>query len=204
MYSRELNGKQRASIVIAAVLTVTVSAACIALNAKQRMDANRHLASLLDDKVSEADIRRLIAAGADVNCSAGRFMTTPLMRAAELGDVELIRSLVRRGADLSAQGHHGGTPLYFAAANDHESAALLLLELGASCRGGSSSGDRPLMYAASKGRTRLVKALLERGDRPDAGADDGSTAYEAAKRAGRTDIIQIFDEWKRKRRTPPS
>lgn len=61
-----------------------------------------------------AELRRLLAEGADPNESNGPDRITPLMRAATLGDTEMVQILLEAGADPTLSDINGKTALDFA------------------------------------------------------------------------------------------
>ena len=64
------------------------------------METNLHEAAINDDV---AEVRRLVAAGADVDEQRGEFGMRPLHWAAEVGQVEVMGVLVELGADKDAR-----------------------------------------------------------------------------------------------------
>lgn len=56
---------------------------------------------------------------------------TPLMHAAFHGDIELMKSLLAKGAQIEAQDRYGSTPLMWGAFFGHTQAVSLLLKHGA-------------------------------------------------------------------------
>jgi ankyrin repeat protein len=193
MRSQALHGRQRMVLLAAILAVVGVGVAYIGLSVRQRVSANHGLKLALDERPSAAAIRRWVVAGADVNCSSSNGRTTALMRAAELGDVQLVELLIRRGARIDA-GKPYATPLYFAVSSGHEEAALTLLKRGAGANARSMAGDTVLMWAAANGRPRLVKALLDAGASVSANDDTMQTARSAASRAGHRDIVRMLDQ----------
>ncbi|MGH9786408.1 MAG: ankyrin repeat domain-containing protein [Terriglobia bacterium] len=112
---------------------------------------------------------------------------TPLLFAAQQGDLESVRMLLAAGADINDAAPEDGTPLAVASASGHETVAIFLLEKGADPNVADGFGVTPLHYAAGKGiatllgirfdpsyRVRppnlpdLAKALLARGANPNA------------------------------------
>ncbi|KAJ1476981.1 ankyrin repeat-containing domain protein [Baffinella frigidus] len=58
-----------------------------------------------------AEVRQLLADGADIE-RGGQFHTTPLHGAACSGHADILRLLLEHGADTSATGIGGWTPLH--------------------------------------------------------------------------------------------
>jgi ankyrin repeat protein len=112
---------------------------------------------------------------------------TPLLFAAQQGDIESARMLLAAGADLEDAAPEDGTPLLVASASGHEALAIFFLERGANPNAVDGFGIAPLHYAMAKGvaallgirfdqsyrqhppnMPELAKALLARGADPNA------------------------------------
>jgi RNA polymerase sigma factor (sigma-70 family) len=115
---------------------------------------------------------------------------TPLIRAAERGDVALIDLLVERGAALdgpcACAGHE--TPLWAALASGRCDAARRLLELGADPNRRAFAGHTALHVAAIRGLSDAVPALLAHGADPAAVSHSGETPLDWALRKGHHEI----------------
>jgi len=89
---------------------------------------------------------------------------TPLLRnAAKSGDINAVRTLLDKGADVNEKDGVGGTPLFWAVREGHTELAKLLIEKGADVNKGTNIGETPLYTAVSHGHTELAKLLIERG-----------------------------------------
>jgi uncharacterized protein len=113
---------------------------------------------------------------------------TPFVRAAQSSDVELMRLLLKYGADPKIKTAHGDTALtasagigwvdgvtYERSPQDNIEAVKLLLELGLDPNDANNEGRTPLMGAALKGRNEVVQMLVDAGaelDRRDRGSRD--------------------------------
>jgi TonB family protein len=76
---------------------------------------------------------------------------TSLMRAAEHGDVDKMRALLKEGARISDADASGWTPLMYAAASSSSPPVQLLLQMGADPNQKSAIGDTALMASAING-----------------------------------------------------
>ncbi|XP_005806956.1 myotrophin-like [Xiphophorus maculatus] len=91
------------------------------------MDQPRVIWALKNGEVNE--VQGVLKTGEDVNQSLeGR---KPLHYAADFGQVDMIKYLLHKGADVNATDKHGLTPLMYACFEDHKECAKILLEKGA-------------------------------------------------------------------------
>jgi ankyrin repeat protein len=115
---------------------------------------------------------------------------TPIVRAAQSGDVELMKLLLAHGADPTLVTDHGDSALTAAAgigwvegvtyehsAKQNLEAVRMLLDLGLDVNWANSDGRTPLMGAALKGRIDVINLLVERGAKLDT-RDKGSRDTE--------------------------
>jgi ankyrin repeat protein len=121
---------------------------------------------------------------------------TPLMRAARAGDGEVIRLLLRSGADPNARTKEGNTALLFAAGVGYrdknttgtEAGALeavkLLTEVGQSLAQTNNRGETALHGAASRGADTIVKYLAAQKADLNARARTGFTPLDVAMGKG--------------------
>lgn len=89
---------------------------------------------------------------------------TPLMRAAWLGQTEVIAALLKAGASLEARAHTGGTALHYAYAGGSVAQAAVdqLLAAGANTVAVDSSGREPSAWgAAAQAREEAAKLLID-------------------------------------------
>jgi len=112
-------------------------------------------------------------------------MTTPLHRAAEAGDVELVQSLLSGGADVNAKDDwDGGTPLHKAAAEGHRVVAEILIASGADLEAKDDLGETPLHKTFFGGYKNVVELLLAKGADVNAGGQYGWTPLHQAMSGG--------------------
>jgi uncharacterized protein len=114
---------------------------------------------------------------------------SPLMMACLKGQIEMVKKLIGRDADINKT---GWTPLHYAATGGHVAIVELLLDQDAYIDAESPNGTTPLMMAAHYGSSAAVKVLLEAGADPTLKNQLGLTAIDFASRAGRQDAAEMI------------
>ena len=112
---------------------------------------------------------------------------SPLMMAALKGNLEAVKALLARDADVNKT---GWTPLHYAASagsRQHVAIIALLLENHAYIDATSPNGTTPLMMAAQYGSNEAVQLLLDEGADPTLKNQLGLTAADFALRVSRTE-----------------
>ena len=166
-------------------------ALCFFLFAAVPADAPIADASMRNDA---AQVRLLVANGAEVNAAHGDGMTG-LHWAAENGNPEIANILLESEADVEAVTRLGAyRPLHLAARRGHASVIQLLLDASADPEVESTTGSvRPLHFAAASGNAAAVQALIDHGVELDANESMwGQTPLMFAAAAGRTEVIRLL------------
>ena len=166
-------------------------ALCFFLFAAVPADAPIADASMRNDA---AQVRLLVANGAEVNAAHGDGMTG-LHWAAENGNPEIANILLESEADVDAVTRLGAyRPLHLAARRGHASVIQLLLDASADPEVESTTGSvRPLHFAAASGNAAAVQALIDHGVELDANESMwGQTPLMFAAAAGRTEVIRLL------------
>ncbi len=117
---------------------------------------------------------------------------TPFVRAAQSGDLELLKVLLAHGADPKIATDHGDTALsaasgigwvegvtYEHSPKENLEVVKFLLDLGLDPNSANNDGRTPLMGAALKGRSEVVQWLVDHGaklDTRDRGSRDTDTS----------------------------
>ncbi|KAI5837291.1 ankyrin repeat-containing domain protein [Morchella snyderi] len=141
-------------------------------------------------------INTLLAHGVYINGRNDKGYT-PLQRAAENGDIDLIKLLLDAGAEVNrktaTQDHP--TPLHAAAGNGHLETVKFLIDAGAEldAEAANTTGATALQTAAERGHIEVVKLLLDHGARVDIAATrTGRTVLQAAAQGGNIEIVKLL------------
>jgi len=111
-----------------------------------------------------------------------------LHRAAQSGDIELLRSRLQQGGNPDDRDKAMRTPLMDAVKSDRIEAVRLLLGAGADVNATSASGRTPLIEAAEFGQVDSAQLLIASGANINASQRGWGTALEAAERMGHNDV----------------
>lgn len=129
--------------------------------------------------------RRLLAAGAALLAAAAApTPDSPVADAAQRGDLETVRALLRGGEDANAAQNDGMTALHWAAMRNEAEMARTLLYAGAAVHAATRLGGyTPLHLAARAGHAGVAGHLLEAGADPNRFTTTGATAMHLAAEA---------------------
>jgi ankyrin repeat protein len=139
-----------------------------------------------------AAVRKLIAAGADVNSASGDG-SSPLLWAVHRSDLDMAQVLIKAGARPDIANRYGVTPLLEASRTGDVEMIELLLKAGADPKHAHPEGETPLMAAARSGSVDAVRLLLEHG--ADVNATDKfqhETALMWATAEGHLDVVDAL------------
>lgn len=118
----------------------------------------------------------------------------PLIKAAQVGDLESIRRLVADGADVNARSGDQWTPMMIAAQDGDALMVKALFDSGAMTDASSNRGHTALMLAVIEGHVEVVRVLLEHGAQVNARSAIGWTALRFAISMNETEIIRLLLE----------
>ncbi|MBF0147498.1 MAG: ankyrin repeat domain-containing protein [Magnetococcales bacterium] len=130
----------------------------------------------------------LLSKGADVKAvnSEGR---TPLILAANRGNVEMVQLLLKQGAEVDAKDTQGYTALMMAALAGQDKVITILMDNKANPETKHACGCTALMFAAEKGHDKAVQALIDKGADVNAKSEEGMTALMLASKSGHVDAV---------------
>jgi uncharacterized protein len=117
---------------------------------------------------------------------------TALMYAALHGDIETVKFLVRKGAEVNRE---GWSPLHYASSSGHTDVIKFLLDNHAYIDAASPGNITPLMLAARHNQTTASRLLVEEGADPSLKSDQGFTAADYWKRTKDT----VEEAWMRRK-----
>ena len=135
-----------------------------------------------DQVVTQEKLEGWLAEGAD--------LTQELSNAVVANDLDRVKFLVGKGADVNKIDNQGATPLTSAARQRHEDMVKQLIELGALVDLTNKDGTTPLVAALGRDHVPTIKVLIENGaDIDKAGPGGypplalaiGENKYEVAK-----------------------
>ncbi len=132
----------------------------------------------------------LLAAAATPSHAAGD--TPTLAQAADAGDVQAVRALIKAKADVNGREADGTTALHFAANRGHLPIVDALIVAGADAKAANRYGVTPLVLASATGNVAVVERLLTAGADPKVPGIGGATVLMAAARAGSADVIRLL------------
>jgi uncharacterized protein len=134
-------------------------------------------------------MRRLISISAVVALSFAVVLQAqniaPIANAAQNGDREAVRALLKKGVDVNEAQGDGTTALHWAAMTGDAELAQMLIVAGANVRATTRLGAyTPLYLAAKGGYADVVAALLAAGADAKAATSNGTTPLMIAAAAG--------------------
>ena len=139
-----------------------------------------------------AEVRRLLASGADVN-SQDASGWTPLFHAASNGNNEVAGMLLSAGTKIDERNKNGGTALFWAARCGHADTVRFLLDKKADIHARTLQGFTALHVAALDGKTEAVQTLLDRGADIEAKATEfGWTPLMMAAEHGHQETVKLL------------
>jgi ankyrin repeat protein len=147
------------------ILTSTVLTGCMSIHTAAR-------------EGNLKEVKRQLAWGVNVNKSNFFTRDTPLIEAAANGYLDVVKLLIKNGADVNLKGEAWYGPLHAAAAKGHIEVVKILLENGADVN--IFHQNKPLHNAAMNGHVEVARILLAHGADINAkGTDEAAPLHTA-------------------------
>ena len=150
-----------------------------------------------DDQITN-DIHLLVNIGGDVNtvstlkASTGIFEVTPLILAAEMGNVSSLYALLQLKANPDMNAFEGNTALIKASQEGHEKCVELLLQSKANPDIQDNKGATALCMATQNRHDKCVNLLLQSKADPNIRANNGVTALHIASQNGHEQCVHLL------------
>ncbi|XP_029088159.1 ankyrin repeat and SOCS box protein 3 isoform X1 [Monodon monoceros] len=139
-------------------------------------------------------LRLLLRYGANVNGSHSMCGWNTLHQATFQENAEIIKLLLKKGANKECQDDFGITPLFVAAQYGKLESLSILISSGANVNCQALDKATPLFIAAQEGHTECVELLLSSGADPDlyCNEDNWQLPIHAAAQMGHTKILDLL------------
>ena len=143
----------------------------------------------------------LINAGANLNPKVSRSNSlsfhvgyTPLHTAASVNHIEMVKLLIKHGANINSKDEADNSPLHWAIYNGHGKLANLLIESGAYIHSRNYNDNLPIQVAAHAGLPEVIQQLIEAGSPINAQDQVGDTPLHDAALQGQVEAAQVLIE----------
>mmetsp|Transcript_11677 Transcript_11677/g.26703 ORF Transcript_11677/g.26703 Transcript_11677/m.26703 type:complete len:720 (+) Transcript_11677:24-2183(+) len=140
----------------------------------------------------------LLDAKADINVLDAN-QRSPIVVAAGTGNVDILRLLLDRGAEIDlprnalvSPGENQVAPLYKAAHEGHLAAAHLLIQRKANINAANSNEATALHIAAERGLSDMVSLLLDQNANINSLDEDQATALHVACQVGQAAVVTLL------------
>ncbi|XP_013212655.3 ankyrin repeat and SOCS box protein 3 isoform X1 [Ictidomys tridecemlineatus] len=139
-------------------------------------------------------LRLLLRHGANVNGSHSMCGWNSLHQASFQENAEIIKLLLKKGANKECQDDFGITPLFVAAQYGKLESLNILISSGANVNCQALDKANPLFIAAQEGHTKCVELLLSSGANPDlyCNEDNWQLPIHAAAQMGHAKILDLL------------
>ena len=118
----------------------------------------------------------------------------PLVTAAKEGDLQAVRALIAKRANVNEHARDGSTAILWATYNSDVEMTRALIGAGAAVNTPNHYGITPLLQASRAGDAQLIATLLKAGADLAVTHPDGETPLMAASRTGHMDAVKLLVE----------
>ena len=134
----------------------------------------------------------LIADGADIEAGVLNGKTTPLIKAAARGHLEIVKMLLEKNAGINAKEKGIWTALMLASQNGFADVVRLLIERGADVNARTALGETALMYAVENGYYSIADLLLQNQADVNSADTYQKTALMRAASMGNMELAKLL------------
>jgi cytohesin len=147
------------------------------------------------NKYSLATIKAIIKEGGDVNHANDDKETALMFAVCHAGYTDVIKYLLKKGANSVAKDKNGMAPLHIACFYHHLENVKVLLKTEMNVDIRNNDGQTPLMISAGKNKsTDIIKYLIKKGSLMNSRDNHGNTALHFATMERRLDNIKVLGE----------
>nr|AYV89281.1 death-associated kinase 1 isoform X2 [Tetranychus evansi] len=114
--------------------------------------------------------------------------------AAGLGQLEILKLLIKKGADFTLVDNHGDSAIYWAARQGHTQIIRYLYEKGLNVDSKNKAGETAVHVAARYGHADAIEQLCKCGANVNVADDHGETALHIAVWHGFPRIVHVLGE----------
>lgn len=119
-------------------------------------------------------------------------MHSDFLAAARKGNIDKVKDLIQRGADIDTFNEMGITALMWAAMEGRADLVKLLVNQGADVNMSTKTGNTALIWAASNNHTDIIETLLQHGADINAANKHGETALILASSKKHTESMMLL------------
>jgi hypothetical protein len=149
----------RRGVLFALFAVMAVGGFVTGLPAQQDLGPRLLQAAMTGD---QAEVRRLVAAGAPIDAADGQ-RRTALLIAVDRGDMAMARGLIEAGASINAQAANLDTPWLLAGARGHAELIELMMTRAPDLSIRNRYGGNALIPACERAHVEAIKVLLRSG-----------------------------------------
>ncbi len=143
-------------------------------------------------KNQEEAAKLLVESGAVIDLRETANLGTPLLIAAQHDRLEMVRFLLKQGADREASDLNGHHALALAAGNGSTETLVHLLDVGMDVDMETDDGRTPLFVASCVGEMESARVLLEHGANLEAKTWNGYSSLSGAAFYGQSEMVSFL------------